>query len=34
MKKSLLAVILALFAFNDCTPKLDVPEINKDNMYF
>ena len=34
MKKSLLAIILALFTLGSCTPKLDVPEISKDNMYF
>ena len=34
MKKSLLAIVLALFAFSSCTSKLEVPDINKDNMYY
>lgn len=34
MKKSLLAIVLALFAFSSCTSNLEVPDINKDNMYF
>ena len=34
MKKSLLVFVLALFALSACSPKLEVPDINKDNMYY
>lgn len=34
MKKYLLALFLVAFALNSCQQNLDVPEINKDNIYY